>query len=242
MTEIFTWKNCFADVQSSRYGEIARDFLTLVVSPSLDALDGEIQKWRDTGDTVSHLMVFDLSELVGKTRMAFCLSIQSLWEQQIRNYLSGCLKELNIDPFPVSQRRGANTVHSVLWGDELNAVFASLRGIALPSFESYQTLDLLQTVGNVCRHGDGTSSQRLWKAHPELWPLHGLSEWDDPTTPPSVQSMQIPRELLTTFVEAIELFWSDAEYIYNESIKSRSPSLEARLVQVRAERAVRFAR
>ena len=242
MTEIFTWKNCFADVQSSRYGEIARDFLTLVVNPSLDTLDSEIQRWKDTGEMVSHLMVFDLTELVGKTRMAFCLSIQSLWEQQIRNYLSGCIKELNIDPFPVSQRRGANTVHSVLWGDELNAVFERLRGIALPSFESYQTLDLLQMVGNVCRHGDGLSSRRLWEAHPDLWPLYGLSEWDDPSVPPSVQSMQIPRELLTTFVEAIELFWCDTDYIYNESIKGKSPSLEARLVQVRTQRAERFGR
>lgn len=241
MPEIFTWKNCMADVYNYRYGAIAKEFLTLVVNPSLDALDAQVTEWEKSDDPVAGFSISDLSELIFKTRMAFCLSIQSLWEQQIRTYLAGCQQELGINPFPVSNRRGANSVQTVYWGDELNTVFAKLRGIALPSFASFESLDLLMLVGNVCRHGDGISSARLWGVCPDLWPIYHNS---DNTflhstladQAPPVQSMQIPRGMLEDFVDNICLFWEDTNYIYEESIEQKHPSLEARLVVRRAER------
>lgn len=242
MSEIFTWTNCLADVYTYRYGPIAKDFLTLVVNPSLDALDSQVRHWEKSDDPVSHFMLADLHELINKTRMAFCLSIQSLWEQQIRTYLVGCEQQLGINPFPVSGRRVANSVQSVYWGDELNAVFERLRGIALPSFASFESLDLLMLVGNVCRHGDGTSSAKLWRVRPDLWPAY--HDTDNPylassiaDAVPPVQSLQLPRELLADFVDNICLFWEDTNYIYEESIDRKHPSLEARLVVRRAERA-----
>ncbi|MDR9864640.1 hypothetical protein [Pseudomonas baetica] len=241
MPEIFTWKNCMADVYSFRYGAIAKEFLTLVVNPSLDALDAQVKHWEESDDPVSDFIISDLSELIFKTRMAFCLSIQSLWEQQIRTYLAGCQQQLDIDPFPVSNRRGANSVRTVYWGDELNTVFERLRDITLPSFVSFESLDLLMLVGNVCRHGDGNSSVRLWGVRPDLWPMY-----HDPVNTflqstladqaPSVQSMQIPREILEDFVDKICLFWEDTNYIYEERIEPKHPSLEARLVVRRVER------
>ncbi len=230
-----------ADVYSYRYDAIAKEFLTLVVNPSLDALDAQVKHWQESEDPVSHFMLSDLSELIYKTRMAFCLSIQSLWEQQIRTYLAGCQQELGINPFPVSNRGGANSVQTVYWGDELNAVFERLRDIALPSFASFESLDLLMLVGNVCRHGDGNSSEKLWRIRPDLWP-----DYHEPGNEflrstltdqaPPVQSLEITREMLEDFVDKICLFWEDIDYIYEESIERKHPSLEARLVVRRAER------
>ena len=242
MPEIFTWKNCMADVYTYRYGPIAKDFLSLVVNPSLDALDAQVKHWQESEDPVSGFIISDLNELIYKTRMAFCLSIQSLWEQQIRTYLAGCQQELGINPFPVSNRRGANSVQTVYWGDELNTVFERLRNITLPSFASFESLDLLMLVGNVCRHGDGNSSVRLWGVRPDLWPAYHepdnefLRSTLTDQAPP-VQSLEIPREMLEDFVDKICLFWEDANYIYEESIERKHPSLEARLVVRRAERA-----
>lgn len=231
-----------ADVYAYRYGPIAKDFLNLVVNPSLDALDAQIKYWEDSEDSVSYFMLADLSELLYKTRMAFCLSIQSLWEQQIRTYLADCQQQLGINPFPVSNRKGANSIQTVYWGDELNTVFERLRDIALPSFASFESLDLLMLVGNVCRHGDGGSSVRLWRSRPDLWPAYHkadeiLPESAPPPQAPSVQFLQIPREMLDDFVDKICLFWEDTNYIYEESIERKHPSLEARLVVRRAERA-----
>lgn len=241
MPQIFTWKNCMADVYTYRSGPIAKDFLTLVVNPSLDALDAQVKHWQESKDSVSEFIISDLNELIYKTRMAFCLSIQSLWEQQIRSYLAGCEQELGINPFPVSNRRGANSVQTVYWGDELNIVFERLRDITLPSFASFESLDLLMLVGNVCRHGDGNSSARLWRVRPDLWPAYHepdnefLRSTLTDQAPP-VQSLQIPREMLEDFVDKICLFWEDTNYIYEESIERKHPSLEARLVVRRAER------
>lgn len=230
-----------ADIYNYRYGSIAKEFLTLVANPSLDALDAQVKHWQNSDDPVADFMISDLNELILKTRMAFCLSIQSLWEQQIRTYLAGCLGELGINPFPVCNRRGANSVQTVLWGDELNTVFERLRGVALPSFASFESLDLLMLVGNVCRHGDGSSSTRLWGIRPQLWPAYHDPD-NEPLRStladkaPPVQSMQIPREMLKNFVDKICLFWEDTNYIYEESIEKKHPSLEARLVVRRAER------
>ncbi|MRU53936.1 hypothetical protein [Pseudomonas gessardii] len=218
-----------ADVYNYRYSAIAKKFLTLVLNPSLDALDAQVTEWKKSDDPVAGFSISDLSELIFKTRMAFCLSIQSLWEQQIRTYLADCQQELGINPFPVSNRRGANSVQTVYWGDELNTVFARLRGIALPSFASFESLDLLMLVGNVCRHGDGNSSARLWGVCPDLWPIYHDS---DNTflhstladQAPPVQSMQIPRGMLEDFVDNICLFWEDTNYTYEESIEQKYPS------------------
>lgn len=231
-----------ADVYTYRYGPTAKDFLTLVVSPSLDALDAQVKHWQESEDPVSGFIISDLNELIYKTRMAFCLSIQSIWEQQIRTYLAGCQQELSINPFPVSNRRGANSVQTVYWGDELNTVFERLRDVTLPSFASFESLDLLMLVGNVCRHGDGNSSARLWAVRPDLWPMyHDADNTFLHSTladqAPPVQSMQIPREMLEDFVDKICLFWEDTNCIYEESIERKHPSLEARLVVRRAERA-----
>ncbi|SET44033.1 hypothetical protein [Pseudomonas graminis] len=242
MPEIPTWTNCLADVYTYRYGPIAQEFLTLVINPSLDALDVQVKHWEESDDPVSHFILSDLSELIYKTRMAFCLAIQSLWEQQIRTYLAGCLQQLSINPFPVSNRRGAHSVQTVFWGDELNTVFERLRGIPLPSFASFESLDLLMLVGNVCRHGDGCSSVRLWSIRRDLWPAYHNADNEFLRSTltgeaPPVQSMQIPREMLEDFVDKICLFWEDTNYIYEESIEPKHPSLEARLAIRRTERA-----
>ncbi|WP_155738414.1 hypothetical protein [Pseudomonas monteilii] len=230
MAEIFTWKNSYADIYSYRYAPIAQEFLSLVVNPSLDALEAQLAVHENSDDPVSAFDISDLTELINKTRMAFCLSIQSIWERQIRTYLHGCQSELKLNPFPVSNRRNANSVHSVLWGDELNSVFFKLRGIPLTLFASYEKLDLLQLVGNVCRHGDGDSSNRLWRLHPEFWRIHhnnGDNLADRKA--PSVEMMHIPRQLLSEFVDAICVFWDDMEYIYNESLSLKHHTVETKL-------------
>lgn len=39
MTTPFRWKNCFADVPSSRNGPMARSYICDVVEPSVDAME-----------------------------------------------------------------------------------------------------------------------------------------------------------------------------------------------------------
>ncbi len=137
----------------------------------------------------------------------------------------------------------ASRVLTARWED-LDGIFKAFRGIALKDFLEYADLDLLHLVGNVCRHGDGTSLQKLAKSHPELWPPPIsppviIDDFPIPPAPPTIDNLSIPRALLSRFVSAIASFWDETEYIYNESIECKHPNLEKKLVQQRRERAAR---
>jgi hypothetical protein len=239
MTEPFRWKNCFADVLSARYASMAQAFLREVVEPALSALDRQITAWETSNEPGAPFIHADTQELLRTTTMAFCLSVQSLWELQIRTYLQGCAKELRSDNRLVMKAMTGR------W-EELDSLFRDLRGISLADFEEYPDLDFLHLLGNACRHGDGPSMRVLWNRHPELWPNRLVSSVqpfsdDVPLAEPSptFATMMIPRELLRRFTAAIASFWDETEYIYKESIERKHASLEATLVEMRRVRACR---
>ena len=166
MTEPFRWKNCYADVLSSRYGEMARSYVCDIVEPSIAAMEQRIQK-LDTlskgDDVVAAFSVGPAEELLRATIMGYCLSLQALWEKQIRGYLESCARELKAD------HRAEQKSRTETW-DDLNRLFEQVRGVPLSAFDESRRLNLLQLLGNVCRHGSGSSLQRLAVEHPELWP------------------------------------------------------------------------
>ena len=235
MTEPIRWKNCNADVGTWRYGRIAQEFFNDVVEPPLDALDAHINEWTESDDPVALFHLSDLRELRRATMMAFCLSIQSIWERQIRAYLSGCAHEL----------RGDNALTKKAlderW-DNIGDLFFDLRGIHLSSFYKYRELDLLHLLANVCRHGDGPSAKRLWCRYPEFWPdqhTHSRNSRTATSTrkrSPSTEKIDIPRCQLRTFIGAIISFWEEIEYIYLENIQQKHESLEKKLVALREDR------
>lgn len=86
MTAKLTWTPMIADAYANKYGEVTADFLSLVVTPSLAALEQkgvEIAAQEDQVLAAFHL--HDHRHLITKTSMALCLGIQSLWEQQLRD-------------------------------------------------------------------------------------------------------------------------------------------------------------
>jgi len=189
----------------------------------------------ESDDPVALFHLSDLRELRRATMMAFCLSIQSIWERQIRAYLSGCAHEL----------RGDNALTKKAlderW-DNIGDLFFDLRGIHLSSFYKYRELDLLHLLANVCRHGDGPSAKRLWCRYPEFWPdqhTHSRNSRTATSTrkrSPSTEKIDIPRCQLRTFIGAIISFWEEIEYIYLENIQQKNESLEKKLVALREDR------
>ncbi len=82
MTVNPNWTPIIADAYANKYGEVAQDFLSLVVEPSLAALQQkqvEITAQEDQMLAAFHL--HDHRHLISKTSMALCLGIQSLWER-----------------------------------------------------------------------------------------------------------------------------------------------------------------
>lgn len=228
----FRWKNCFADVQASKHDMTIESYFQDVIVPALATLDTKIGELENSDWPGAVFAKADMEEVRLETARAFGLSIQSIWERQLRSYLLGCAKDLRPgEPF-------ATKIEKANW-KELQKLFRGLRGIGLDAFPSFAVLDALQHLGNACRHGDGDSAAELARRYPDFWPVippmpPGCGAL--PPSPPRVAQMRIPQERLQEFVAAIARFWRDAEYICNESIERKDPGLEARLVRERAER------
>lgn len=240
MAEPFRWKNSYADVVSSGYGDLAQSYLGEVVEPAVASMERRIAELNERGqneDPVAIFLVGPAEELLRATLTGYCLSIQSLWEKQIRAYLQRCAEELARGSTLFERTRTAN------WQD-LNRIFEELRGVPLTAFDEFADLDLLQLLGNVCRHGDGPSLQRLAIEHPELWPARECELAPPPRGSPAAQAFRaddvsVSLTLLRRLTDAIASFWRETEYIYKESIHRKHPSLEAALVEERRARAGR---
>ncbi|MCA8162069.1 hypothetical protein [Burkholderia cepacia] len=230
----------FEDVQLALHRPRVRAFLNDVVHPVLAAIDADIERWATTQEGGWMFAVADGQALLQATVQAFCLSIQSLWERQLRNWLNSCIVP---GPDRVRQRRTARDGSL----SELSDLLLELRGIALTAFPSFADLDLLQRVGNACRHGDGRSAIALFRSNRELWPNWSSAPfpWSDdnppvgPPPPPSFEQALLPRKLLDRFATAIIGFWEDVEYIRLHSIATKHHQLHVEMERLRRQRRTR---
>ncbi len=233
--KVFRWKNCYADVAASKHGITMQSFFDDVIAPAVRALEGKIAELGRSENPSDVFAQADMEDVLKETKMAFGLSIQSIWERQLRGYLRGCAEELRPSDGLATQVAKGN------W-EKLCTLFLELRGIRLNAFPSFAELETLQLLGNACRHGDGPSAVELAKRCPEMWRVYPPMPFEDQPPdpgPPPVALMDVPVERLRAFVTAIAAFWDDAEYIYNESIERKHPSLEAKLARERTERSWR---
>lgn len=229
---VFRWKNCYADITASKHGASIQSYFDDVVRPALRTLEDQISALCHSDEPGAPFMHADATLVLHEAKMAFALSIQSVWERQLRSYLSGCAYHLRPHDNLIPE------VERATW-PRLRALFNELREIGLEAFSSFPLLDKLHWLGNACRHGDGPSAIELASRYPELWPA--LSSFPMPdgtlhTMPLTVARIEISVDHLCEFVGAIVAFWADALYIYNESIQPKDLSLESWLVRARSER------
>lgn len=239
MNRPFRWKNCYADVGTHRNGETATAYIRDVVTPSLAKLEAHVRELSERDDDPAAMFGIEPArELHRATLLGYCLALQSLWEKQLRTYLQGCARELNLDPQVIA------TIEKATW-KQLDSLFERIRGVPLTAFDEYASLNLLHLLGNVCRHGGGLSLNRLATEHPELWAqVEQAAAVPPPPGSPieparTAGNLHISLALLTSLAAAVDSFWAETEYIYNESIERKADSLEARLVEERARRAGR---
>jgi hypothetical protein len=233
--KVFRWQNCYADVAASKHGISVQSFFDDVIAPAICALEEKIAILGRSDNPGDAFAQADMKDVLKETKMAFGLSILSIWERQLRGYLHGCAAELRPNDGLAAQVTKAN------W-EKLCTLFLELRSIRIDVFPSFAELETLQFLGNACRHGDGPSAIELAKRCPELWPMSRPTLFEDQppvARPLPIALMDVPIERLRAFVKAITAFWDDAEYVYNESIEQKHPSLEARLARERIERSWR---
>lgn len=233
------WTPKIADAHANKYGEVAQDFLLLVVEPSLAALEhkrAEIAAQPDEALAAFHL--YDHHELILKTRMALCLGIQSLWEQQLRDYLCNCGIQVR------HKGKTVDIIRNAHWGSSgklpsLNQLFSEIRGLPIEDFQSYPRLDKLQLLGNVCRHGDGPSATKLQARYPELWPqamVEAIQTGSSLLTTLPLGAIQITVDLLRDLVNAVVLFWLDMRIACTEALIPSNPAMIKEVAKLQARR------
>ncbi len=228
----FRWRNCHADIGCWRHGQTLELFLADVILPALASLEAKIASFAGSDDAGDIFFQSDIEDVLIETKLAFGLSIQSIWERQFRAYVKGAARDLRPDLDLERKLEKAD------W-KALTSHFRDLRGIRLQHFPSFETLDTLQHLGNACRHGDGDSARVLAERCPDLWktypPLPEIFGETEPV-PRTVAMIDLPVARLVEFVAAIARFWNDAGYIYNESIDCKHDSLQRQLEKDRSER------
>lgn len=227
----FIWQNCSADVYAGQHSRAIRGYLDDVILPSIAALQSQVDTLSTSSDPIDAFSHSDTLDILSETKRTFALSVQSIFERQLRSYLKGCAEEL------ISSDRKAAKLEKANWLN-LRSAFLELRGINLESFPSFADLDLLHHLGNACRHGEGGSARKIEKLRPEWWPnVIPMPNEPNLARSPSVSSMEIPVVELKLLVEAVLSFWEDTTYIYHESINVKHPSLVRKLEKERIERA-----
>ena len=219
---LFKWRNCHGDVICNRFDAVIIAYWERVALPSIVNAEAEVAFWAsrsDGGAIFAHADVVD-QQLV--TASAMCLSLQSIWERQLRAYLLSCAGWANA--------KLTYQLQHDPW-EKLQSSFTQLRGVPMAGFLSYPALDLLARLGNVCRHGSGKAANALWTLHPEFWPN---SQWSaGSASAPPVEHMHIGKDVLASFVRAIADFWQTIEHLYLESIEKKHISVESTMPERR---------
>jgi hypothetical protein len=235
------WQNTSADRTTSLHVEALELYWTEVVKPAIRVLVAKSDQWRTSENLVELIELEDYELAYRYTMQGFALAVQSMWERQLRNYLVVCADE------QPSAGVTSKVLREAKW-PELQSLFLRLRGVALNTFPSYDDLDLLQVLGNACRHGDGGSAKALFRRCPEirdegLRPSNSIwrpEEQQSPSTP-EFERVTIPSALLEQLLLSVIWFWEDQELIFFNSepgdlhkrIRSAQKCLERRGRRVR---------
>ncbi|RVA56335.1 hypothetical protein EN933_06435 [Mesorhizobium sp. M7A.F.Ca.US.001.01.1.1] len=216
-----TWTNCRADIGTYAHVRTIEMFLESVAIPSVRAIDDRVDQLRASEEVVAMFDLSDMEDLRAVTLSALCLSLQSMWEQQLRGYLCACAEELAKErPGLVSKLRGRD------W-EYLKRQFLELRKLPFSHFKAHRDLDLLQLLGNFCRHGEGRASAVIRADFPEFCmqiPASPPMPFEDSIGSPARLDIVVEVKDLERFAKAVVSFWTEAEWIYNNSISRKHES------------------
>lgn len=220
-----------------------------VIRPALITLSNKIAELQDSEDDLSAFELADFKPMYQDTVQGFMLAVQAMWERALRGMLVSRARKLGKDAKYVRDIQRAVWFHEK--NHDLHDHFQELIGISLRSFDAYQDLVILQLIGNVLRHGDGSSAQKLHDYCPRLWlnklppGAHLLMEpfstsvSANDSKHPSMKEITIPAEVLEHLMQAVCWFWNDIEYIRCNSFHRKHPSTMKDLAKHQKERELR---
>jgi len=226
-------------------------FLSSVVRPSLAALDADIGRLQASDEPGDAFRSSHLEDLFQASVEGYVLTTQATWERGLRRMLISREKKLDTRIGPLNIERASWRLGKLAKGMDLHQIFERLMGFPLSAFDTYNDLDLLQSLGNAIRHGDGDAARRVHKLAPELWwnwmppdetfmagPFTVTTPADGPRHP-SFSAITLPQVLLEQMIQSVLWFWQDIDNIRCNSFSRKDANVVRRLAFWGEERAAR---
>ncbi|MFK4447131.1 hypothetical protein ABH944_007422 [Caballeronia udeis] len=218
------WRNCdLVDELAILNVTPISAFMNKVVEPWLDTLNAEEEGRKadlSSSDYLRHWNLHQTREIRQISLQNFCLSIDGMFERELRAWLKSALYQLlSAD----SKRDESGWLKVIRTGDldKLSGLLQEHRKIGLSAFPAYPVLRLMKTVANICRHGEGRSVAELSQYYPHFWSLCTVANkpstgWvsDDQAL---YSSLILPAKILSDFFDAVKQFWTDVRYIFLNS-------------------------
>lgn len=222
-------------------------FRDKVVNASIDTLDRQIDALEHSENEAERAFGVDVyAELRQSTIEGFLLTIQSMHERSLRSLMFAMAVRLG---WP---KADCSKLQKALWalGEKrsVQSEFERLFEAPIHWFGRYEDLDLLWTLANALRHGDGASAQRLHEMCPSLW-----TQWlapgsllpggrfvpDNAPAYPRFGRITLTRALLDQMIMTVQGFWEDVEFVRCNSFKQRHRSTDVFMDTLRAARRAR---
>lgn len=188
--------------------QLAQRFLKHVVDPAFLSVKEELASFKadTTSGNARTVMLGALGRVVTEQMLtdmsvAFCLSIQASWERGFRGYVGAFAQDL---PDPKAEADSK----ALPW-PTVTAAFNRLHGVVVNDLPGFDELDLLNKLGNVCRHGPGSTMDKLQLSHPQFWPA-GVNRGYHP----SLAGFVLEQQKLHDFARSIESFWRAIEQMW----------------------------
>jgi len=151
-----------------------------------------IDRWDDLRNTQLEL------------HRSFALALGGLWERHFRHHLVYSAAVL-------CKQYTSEKVQRADW-EGMGEIFKATRGFTLAAFPSYAQLQLLYLVTSAVRHGNGSSTETLFKSHPELFGHEPVVDYFSYFTlggepQHSIYRLDITYGQLVQFKDAVVDFW-----------------------------------
>ncbi|HKX78237.1 MAG TPA: hypothetical protein VJM34_06950 [Novosphingobium sp.] len=206
------WRPIILDGSIPEFREITLDFYRHAVDPVCTQIAATVGERPTSNDHAEHHAWERRRTVQMEAHRSFALGIGAMWERNIRELLRQAAAIL-VKSIPADLKR--DIAGNGFGGIE--SAFNAIRGFPLNWFDSYDDLRRLALLSSAIRHGDGSSAKQLQAECPDLFHDHGIeSSWyayfafggDGPA---AVRKLDLTREHLTRFSDAVAGFWNQAE-------------------------------
>lgn len=196
------WEPTLRDGTAEQVINSAETFRDVVIKVACDASHGNVASQTDQYEAkVAMLADREL-------RLSLALGLHGMWERNFQ-YLINHWAVVTKSHEWVTENRKRWLCSA--WETQ-RTVFRDVRGIPFSELPCAESIDLLQLIGNVARHGNGRSCANLFCQRPDLFANTQISDLHDyflkgARLQSDAENLDVPITLLTDLSNAVIYFW-----------------------------------